>query len=523
MQQPQTGDDSSSTRPKPSTLRALQNQSWTVHGAIAELVDNSFGSGRGAATQVTILWNAATRLLEVLDNGIGMTLIRDLFRLGETVGRRPDDIGEYGSGGTMALLYLASEVKIWTLRDGFCAGGSVRWNDYFTAEDFPVVPTTWKRATARNTPESLWQKGHGTLIQLKVLNRRKVAESQIRRDLSALYAPAVRNGCTLRWITAGQDAIDLSDPIAKLDQRIELDLTLEIPSDDAPRHLHISGAIGTIQDLPIERSRVAISFHHRVIQWTRDCYAHSSGRKYPGVGICGWIHLDDSWQGLLSTTKDSIDDGEVWGVLMDAIYIRIEPLLKKIAYEKKTLLLDLIALELSRMFNAIKKTDPALYGEPAADGIIDGPGNLTHGEGEGGIDGRPSRGPREKGTQEGGTASLVSELEIIFMSDSDIGGDLCRAEVLYTRNNKTAVSVYVNRDHNTIKVATEQHPVNRMAMAILVAQAVALQVVIHPDVLRAWFGRKLAEHIQALQSEFRVPFVLRLLMDRFRDMPRAAA
>ena len=411
----QAGDDGSSTRPKPSTLRALQNQSWTVHGAIAELVDNSFGRGRGAATQVTILWNPKTRMLEVLDNGIGMTLIRDLFRLGETVGRRPTDIGEYGSGGTMALLYLASEVTIWTLRDEHCASGSVRWNNYFAADDFPVVPTHWKHATRRNTPESLWNKGHGTLIQIKVLNRRKFTETNIRRDLSALYAPAVRSGCILRWITVGQDAIDLVDPIADLQERIDFDLILEVPSvGEEIRHLHVNGVIGTINDLPIERSRVAVSFHHRVIQWTRECYSHSSGRKYPGVGVCGWIHLDDSWQGLLSTTKDSIDDSEVWSVLMDAIFERIEPLLKRLHYEKKTLLLEHIALELCQMFSQGKRTDPAEYGEAADDGSVEGPGLLRPGEGSGTGGDRGSRGPRQTGDHIGGLATAVSKIEIIF-------------------------------------------------------------------------------------------------------------
>lgn len=516
-------DDASSTRPKPSMLRALQNMSWTVHGAVAELVDNGFGQGRGAATQVTILWNPQKRILEVLDNGVGMTAIRDLFRMGETVGRHAADIGEYGSGGTMALLYLGVEIMIWTLRDDMVAQGSVRWNDWFMADDFPNVPTHWKRASAKTVPELLWRKGHGTLIQIKVLKRRKVSESQIRRDLSAIYAPAVRNGCVLRWITAGQDAIDLSDPIGTLEDGIDIDLTLELKNGHDVQHLHVTGAIGRVQDLPIERSRVAVSFFHRVIKWTRECYSHSSGRKYPGVGVCGWLHLDDSWQGLLSTTKDSIDDSDAWEALTDAVFERIEPLLKKVDHDKKVLLLDNIAMELSRIFSEANKTLPALLGEedPEGDGI--GQGNLLHGDGEGGDegDGR-SRSRRKHGDQEEGVTAVVSKLEVIFMSDVELDRHLCRAEIEYRNDNSTNVIVFVNGEHNTIKVAIEEHPVNRMALAILVAQAVALQVVVHPPVLRAWFGRKLAKHIEEQKSEFREPLVLRLLMDRFRNMPRAS-
>jgi hypothetical protein len=510
-------DESASTRPKPSMLRALQNQSWTVHGAIAELVDNSLGKGRGAATDVWLMWDPPTRVLTVLDNGVGMTALRDLFRLGETVGRTPTDIGEYGCGGTMALLYLASEVNIWTLRNGAVAHAHMRWNDHFEAKDFPEIPTTWKRATGRNTPASLWRNGHGTWIELKILKRRKVSESNIRRDLSALYAPAVRNGCTLQWVTSGQTVIDLSDPMTGMENTQDFNLTLEVPGGDGIRHLHVHGLVGTIKELPIERSRIAVSFHHRVIQWTRDCYSHSSGRKYPGVGLCGWLHLDDSWQGLLATTKDSIDDGEAWTVLMDAVFVRIEALLKQLQHEKQTLLLDGITLELQEMFADGKTPAPALYGEPSSDGPIEGPGDDEPGDGEGGRGDRGSRGPRTRGDKEGGTSSMASVLEITYLSDAEMKGCLSKAAVTFFRDDTTGVNAFINRDHGVIQIALEQHPVNRMCLATLVAQAVAYQVCIHPGVLKAWFGRRLAEYIENLESENRGPYVLRLLMDRFRD------
>ena len=35
------------TTPSPKLIRALRNQRWSVPGAISELVDNGFGSGRG--------------------------------------------------------------------------------------------------------------------------------------------------------------------------------------------------------------------------------------------------------------------------------------------------------------------------------------------------------------------------------------------------------------------------------------------------------------------------------------------
>src|SRR5262245_45662834 len=110
--------DADSTAPKPSMLRGMQHATWTIQGALSELIDNSFGQARGDAHSVDIDWQPKSRLLTVIDDGVGMSKIRDLFRLGETAGRQPHDIGEFGNGGTHALLWLAEEVEIWSLRWG---------------------------------------------------------------------------------------------------------------------------------------------------------------------------------------------------------------------------------------------------------------------------------------------------------------------------------------------------------------------------------------------------------------------
>ena len=98
------------TTPKPYFLQAMRNQSWTMTGALAELVDNSFGPGRGNANTCEIVYDPTKRLLIIQDDGVGMPSIGRLFQLGNTIGRAPGDIGLYGSGGTMAILWLADSV-----------------------------------------------------------------------------------------------------------------------------------------------------------------------------------------------------------------------------------------------------------------------------------------------------------------------------------------------------------------------------------------------------------------------------
>ena len=152
-----------STAPKPAYLRAVQNQQWTVGGAVNELVDNSFGTSRGNATEVRLAWYVKERILTVLDNGNGIDDLTRLFQLGNTIGRGVGDIGEYGSGGTMALIWLGRRVHVWTMRRGRVAMTLIDWNKHIQAGVFPEVDPTWYRATDENTPAELLAQATGRI------------------------------------------------------------------------------------------------------------------------------------------------------------------------------------------------------------------------------------------------------------------------------------------------------------------------------------------------------------------------
>ena len=119
-------------------LAQFQRESWeaTACGALAELLDNSFGPGRGNATAVTIFHDPAARTLSVLDNGRGIYAIGRLFQHGNSIGHSIGDIGEYGAGGTKALLWLASKVSIWTLREQMVQHDRVIWKNWFNLDSF---------------------------------------------------------------------------------------------------------------------------------------------------------------------------------------------------------------------------------------------------------------------------------------------------------------------------------------------------------------------------------------------------
>jgi hypothetical protein len=182
--------------PKPAGLRSVQNENWNMAGALSELLDNSFGPARGNANSVKVFYDAKARIISVLDDGRGMDAIGRLFQHGNTIGRAIGDIGFYGAGGTKAILWMASDIQIWTLRDGMVQHDSVEWKKWMAAQSFAElgVRDDWKRATSFNTPVELLVCGHGTLITLHLSPRRRFHVHHVIAQLSKTYSTGLRRG-----------------------------------------------------------------------------------------------------------------------------------------------------------------------------------------------------------------------------------------------------------------------------------------------------------------------------------------
>jgi Histidine kinase-, DNA gyrase B-, and HSP90-like ATPase len=204
--------------PKPAGLRSVQNENWNMAGALSEILDNAFGPARGNASSVRIFYDAKTRILSVLDNGQGMDAIGRLFQHGNTIGRAIGDIGFYGAGGTKAILWMASHVQIWTLRNGMVQHDSVEWKEWMEAESFAElgVNNDWKRAALANTPEALFVLGQGTFIKLQLLPRRRFHVHHVIAQLSKTYSTGLRRGKRISWVNVRRNEVldekPLSDP-----------------------------------------------------------------------------------------------------------------------------------------------------------------------------------------------------------------------------------------------------------------------------------------------------------------------
>lgn len=494
------------TAPKPAFLRALQNQSWTMSGALSELVDNSFGVGRGNAERVIITNDQKNRWLRVLDNGAGMDNLGRLFQLGNTIGRVAGDIGLYGSGGTMALLWLADRVDIWSLRDGKVTHDSVDWKECIESGEYPRINGEWEPANESNTPHDLLEQEHGTAIHLYLQRERVLTPNRanlVSRDLEETYAPGLRSGKEIIWKTEGRNGgyRALCDPMPTLKKYKNISGTITLPNGDA---LPFEGLAGVIEDLPHSKSAVSIGYGARVIATTRDCFSSPDDEeRFAGTGVCGFIDLGEGWQSYLSTTKNGVNDDNVWRALMDHIFGQIRPLLKSRDEARQILLLADLQISLQAMFSGRSDLEVTIR-KPAVPDIDSGTGS-----GEEHHKRKPSH-PNEDAERDAKTPALTG-IEIAQQTDAQMDRCLCRIE-----RRQTSLIAYVNMEHPDVAESMKSRPANTRALSFLITGQIAELMAKDDQLRREVFPKNVNEEIDNIRGDGASSYIMRLLIDRVR-------
>jgi hypothetical protein len=495
------------TTPKPYFLQAMRNQAWTITGALAELVDNSFGPGRGDATTCHITYNPKTRTLSVVDDGVGMTSIGRLFQLGNTIGRSPGDIGLYGSGGTMALLWLGAAASVYTLRDDKVSHDTVVWSQSIEAGRFPRINEAWQPASLSNCPAELFEQGQGTAVVLKLADERgKLRADNTKRDLARIYGPGIRAGKRIVWTTLGKngETETLTDPIVMPgddDKVVDFDFALEYGNEILP----VRGQVGLVDGLSVIDAGIHVGYGSRVIAKTKDCFVSAdSSEKFVGASVTGWLDLGDGWQPYLSTTKTALNDKPLWDALMGYVFDSIRPLLEEADDEKLTLELEDIALSLQNLFDGSARVSVAKK-EPTDEETEEvGPDDI---EGE-----RPLAEPATPQTDDHTDKPARAEVRIMPESDDKLDGTLCLAEKA-----ASTITVMVNKEHPVIELALQQRPVNRALLNQIVVSEIANVIAADPELCELAFRAKDARTILEVEDlVHRERKVLRIMADNIR-------
>lgn len=485
-------------RPTPRVLVTNRNRAWTVHQALAELLDNSFGELRGQASHVWLTWSPKTRELTVCDNGRGMDDVADLFTLGKGTTSGAGDIGFYGVGGSEALLWLADQADVATLRDGRVARGKADWARCIAQMEFPEINNRWRDATVATCPTELLEHQHGTLIRLRIRSRLKIFPEQIQERLSRLFAVGLRHGRHLTWSTL-EPQVTVQQLHAWTPGDFEDVYRTTIALENG---LSATVMAGRVDGLSIANSKLSVNFVYRQIKET------SAGFGRPIQGACGSIDLSPEWLPYLTPTKDDIhEDGrEFEEELMTRVADFLRPLVEQLADAKRSRLFTNIKIVLKQKFEIGFKARAQVTRDHQSGR------DRSSGTSRDRSSGASATKPRE---QESGT--YAANINIQQATNDALDGRLCTAEI-----DGDAIECFINKEHPTIISALDAEPINQMLLEQVLIPALAASILEEHALVK--FGLLSQADVDALLARYGgniwqvYPHIVRLLTDGVESM-----
>ena len=545
--------------PEPGVLNGFRNYTFPgqVAGALMEIADNSLGEDRGDATQIWITHYTRTHILEVLDNGNGMadpgvSLVVQLGAGASQLGlSKPGskDIGMFGIGATMALLYLADVIEVWTLRKGRMVNHTkVDYPALIKANEFPSVSPLFMRADLGNCPADLLALGHGTKIVMKLRKGRKFGVEATIDKLRATYAPGLRLNRHLTWKSVTGNVIT---PIPLEAPALAFDAGKSVHFEnvvvDAELGLTFRGEVGIIGNLPAYRSNVAVGFNARVLFNTRDCYGIET-EKYAVSNVAGWLDLSPEWKPFLASTKSEIDDGNLHDALMLKVFEAIRPILAQSDEEGTEVKFAGIGFTTGVALStpSPEETKVASTGGTSGNGegtdeFLGGAGNGTGGGGGGGGP-EPGNGHGDNpdttkpgsGTQArvsaGGAGSghdKTDPIRIKYVSNENLGGVnnpdgsvLTYGYMARTLTGDHIITLLLNKQHPDVLAllpGTDSGSVNARAYHLLVTGDIAAGFAFSADVARA-FPMPVQKILVELDDADKVRYLQTVLMGRLRKI-----
>lgn len=207
-----------------------------------------------------------------------------------------------------------------------------------------------------------------------------------------------------------------------------------------------------------------------------------------------------------------MNDQPIWDKLMGYVFEKIRPLLVQVEQDTLYLELEEIALDLQAALNGKFQVSVSRTPKPS------GPrGDERDEEDESSAS---EEADSDAGDDDGDRPTPArSRIEIRPVSDEDVEGSLCRAEL----RGGGSIIVRVNREHEVVQEALKAKPINRMALNMLTTREIADELAKDESVLERLFGKRLLSEIKD-REDSQVQFIARLLIDRVsRVKARATA
>lgn len=284
--------------PNAALLNALANQTIPWWKALAELVDNAFDAD---ARRVEII--CKRRTLVVKDDGRGIKNILAIATLGHHDRQESTQLGMYGIGAKDAWLFCSNVLDVVTVHAGRRA--SLRVDiDQLIKKSWQCDDPTYESSSDPS----------GTVITLPLKAGRNLPGTDAFDELAFAFTPAISSGL--------QIIRDTTKPIALRPHEMPV-LSDVVQAEFEVDGKHVLIDMGILPDgQQLRRGPFWLQYRHRIL----DKCSLGIG-QYSQSRIAGRIVLGEGWK--LSKNKDDLTLNK--DRLADAIFERIEPMLKKAA------------------------------------------------------------------------------------------------------------------------------------------------------------------------------------------------
>jgi hypothetical protein len=305
--------------PGAGLLNAYANNGLAWWKALAEFVDNSIDAG---ASKIVI--DVSGKTLTVSDDGDGVEDILAMFKLGEHKKSRKCKLGRYGIGAKDAWLSCSDEMAVDTVRNGMRSQMLVNYIDWMQNDwtcDDPICEAS--------------EKPSGTKIKLYVRKEKNRPDANAFRTLAFVFTPAIHSGIQIVEARNGKQSRLVPFAMPSREDIVVSEFEIE------GKKVKID--IGVLPDgVKVERGPFWLIHEHRIIESTS-----IGAGQYSVQRIAGTIEIGREWK--LSKNKDDLTDNQER--LADAIFVRIEHILKKADALAETVESSALKAELQDMLN----------------------------------------------------------------------------------------------------------------------------------------------------------------------------
>jgi hypothetical protein len=284
--------------PDSHLIESIRNSGIYYPEALSEMVDNSFDAG---ATAVSIVYDNASKIMSVQDNGKGCHDFLAMLRIGQHLKTETTRLGRYGVGLKNSAIGLADLLTI----ESHAKKVTVDWME--------IARSGWE-FEASVEPSALTVGTRLTLGQLVKTARL----SSVMESLAFNFAPALWSG---RSITINDSAV-CAWQVPELQDAVEVESV-------SPEGFGFRLRAGMVRDNP--HDAFILAYEHRILGGT----CEPLGEYVTGGRFLGFVELFGPWP--LLKHKDGLADGSAAQWLYRELAAECEDLFKACEAARQTL------------------------------------------------------------------------------------------------------------------------------------------------------------------------------------------